>query len=149
MQWQSVGNNFKMADTAAAFLSAYLDDFPSIVAAHQRVYESVCRAVTALRLPAPGVTLFPSLGVGTPFASCVPLLFASAVSEATVVRMAAKHSMDLRKYYKPLDPAQPVSADLYARIVCTPCHRDMTDKHVDRIARVIADIHNEITMAHA
>lgn len=134
VQWQPQGNNHKMSDVSAGFISAYLDDFPALVQSHARVYEAA-RALIS-QLGEERVRFFPNYSEGTPFASCIPLLFAAPVSEAMVVRLASEYAMDLRKYYKALDPLCRVSMDLYDRIVCFPCHRDMQQEHVFRINQV-------------
>ena len=144
VQWLPEGNNFKMADVAAGFIHAYLDDLPTIITAHARVYEDVVRRIESMH---PRVVVFPNASSGTPFVSCVPLLFSLPVSEELVVRCGKQHNMDLRKYYKPLDMSAPVSMDLYSRIVCFPCHRDMDHAVIQRITAAIDYIQQTITTA--
>ena len=107
--------NGKMSDVAAAFI---LDRWRGLetIASSQRTQ---CRRLAAIAGEL-GLELLVDGGGEGSLPNLVPILFQRPVS----LERFAKAPFVAHKYYRPLSP-RPRADDLYARVVCLPCHAEM------------------------
>jgi dTDP-4-amino-4,6-dideoxygalactose transaminase len=138
--WSLHGSNYKMSDISAAYILQHLDDLEDIVMRHRELYRTVEQGLNTSPELQNRVKLLPTLsdpGI-VPFVSCFTLIVDSASDSDTVLQTLLADDVYCRKYYKPLAEKER-SMSLYSKIVCVPCHRDMTTADVHRILRVIAE----------
>lgn len=139
MKWLSEGNNFKMSDVAAAFISCYFSQLPQLITHHQYLYGCLQKLFEREQFAAKNIHLFPNFSETTPFVACfvvcfpLPVLLANIPSEFT-------NKINIRKYYKPLSEKCLVSIELYNRILCFPCHSDVSVKHLESIIDCIKQV---------
>ena len=128
--WLPEGSNYKMSDIAATYILQYFDDFVIIKEKHQRLYDRFLTGLSKMR----GASPFPNFSSSVPFVSCMPAIFEVPIS----LDVFKDRNIEAKKYYKPLT-LEGKALDLYQRIVCFPCHIDMTDENVDYILTCIHD----------
>ncbi len=141
IRWHPEGSNYKMSDVQAAFIYAYLDTFEDIVKVHKSLYERLVQQVTLLNID---IRIHPNFSSAIPFTSCFPILFRQPIDENLIKLVANENTIDIRKYYKPLQPIRalaPFSHYIYDHIVCFPCHSQMTDEHVCKVVDIIRKLH--------
>lgn len=120
------GSNYRMCDINAAFVLSYMkDNFDKIVERHIEIYELVKK-----NLP-DGFKLFPNFSKQTPVCSSICILADKEYDNTKLPFIS-------RKYYKPLGLIYPltlektskVSLEFYKRIICLPCHMDLTNEQI-------------------
>lgn len=136
--WLPEGNNYKMSDLSSIYILQYLEQFPGIVETHRRIYQRFLEGLKRI----PNVTPFPNFSDEIPFVSCMPVIF----SQPQRLEKFVDKGIEVKKYYKPLDLSHPRAVDLYNRIICFPCNKDMTEGIVDWILdeiRKVTDMKDE------
>lgn len=128
--YSAYGSNYKLPDTSAAFILAYLERYSWIREKHETLYASFARKLRDLS----GVRLFPS-AVEAHFTSCLPVVFDKPVN----TRAFVEKGIHAHKYYKPLRPT-PVASAFYERVICLPLHVDLTEKDLDAYITAVAAI---------
>jgi len=113
--------NGKMSDVAAAFILDRLRDLETIAAAQR----AQCRRLGAIARELGLELLVDGSGEGS-LPNLVPILFPRPVS----LERFAEAPVVAHKYYRPL-ASRPRADDLYARVICLPCHAgvgELTDE---------------------
>jgi sugar O-acyltransferase (sialic acid O-acetyltransferase NeuD family) len=137
--YMPTGNNYKMSDVSAAFILAHLQTHASRQRlAHCNIYT---KFQALLEAHAPQVRYLYHWGAAPPFVSCLPVLFPFPVT----LSFFQARKLYVRKYYKPLSGDRkrfPVAWDWYDRIICFPCHEEVTDHDLDRYLQACVDALN-------
>lgn len=126
--WHPLGSNYKMSDIAAAYVIQHLENFNNI-------YEKTIELINYFKTKISNkISLYPNFSDDSPFLSCLSCL----LPEKDLIIEQKLKSLDIycRKYYKPLI-FTPNSTNIYNKILCIPCHSDMTFKDIDNIVEVI------------
>jgi len=132
VSWHPYGMNAKMSDIAAAFiLSHLLQNKDRIYQHHLKMYRLFAKKLEAVK----GVGLFPHYGGGTPFVSCFALICDRSVTLNDLNEWEL-NNITAKKYYTPLSPL-PKSTELFDRILCLPCHPDITEDTLDRYINLL------------
>lgn len=122
-------SNYKMSDIDATFILSYLiDNFNKIVSRHKEIYDMFKNSCPI------GFKLFPNFSDGTPMCSTICLLAEKDFDNTQIPFLT-------RKYYKPLDKMNcPIAVNFYRRVVCIPCHTDLTNEVIDYMIQTIKKI---------
>lgn len=107
-----LSSNGKMSDVAAAFILDRLRHLAAIRADHLRQFRRLAGIAHGL-----GLTLLVDGGQEGSFPNLVPILFPHLVGPDRL----AGGPLVLHKYYRPI-ASRPRADELYARVVCFPCH---------------------------
>jgi dTDP-4-amino-4,6-dideoxygalactose transaminase len=124
------GSNFKMSDISAAYILQYLDNFDEIVKKHKNLYSYVVRKLKNIE----GITLYPNFSSETPFLSCFCLLFDNYDDNIRIKLL--DNNIFCRKYYNPLKKTTK-TMEIYNKILCIPCTKDMIENDIDKIFNII------------
>ena len=122
--------NGKMSDVAAAFILDRLRGLETIAAAQRAQCRRLGRIAREL-----GLELLLDGGVEGSLPNLVPILYPRPVS----LERLAQLPLVALKYYRPL-ASLPRADDLYARIVCLPCHREVSVLGDDELRAVMASL---------
>lgn len=127
--WVKEGNNYKMSDISAAYIIQYLDNFNILVDKHKQLY-------TYFKSKLPNHSkLFPSFHDGDNILpSCFCILFDN-YNDATRLKLL-ENNIFCRKYYYPLKDTKN-TLYIYNKILCLPCHSDMTTQDIDTIINLL------------
>ena len=125
-----VGNNYKISDISAAYILQYLDNFDKIVKKHIKLYNYMKKKLKNIE----GIELYPNFSSETPFLSCFCLLFDNYDDKIRLKLL--ENNIFCRKYYNPLKKT-PVTMEIYDKILCIPCTKDMSEKDIDKIINLI------------
>jgi dTDP-4-amino-4,6-dideoxygalactose transaminase len=136
----SEGNNGKMSDISAAYITQYLiTHFDIVIKKHIQLYaylkgQLTCRKMTYIKL-------FPSFhddNMNIP--ACFPILFDHSTDKYE--KQTLENEVYCRKYYIPLKSL--VNSDyIYNHILCFPCTIEMTTNDVDKILDIISKVYTE------
>jgi dTDP-4-amino-4,6-dideoxygalactose transaminase len=133
--WNKNGMNGKMSELSAAAILSYLQSHKNKMYEHQiKLYDYFAKQIENV----PGVKLFPNYGTRTPFVSCLPLIFDKEITNDHLYQLDLSN-ITARKYYTPLDNS-PISNDIFKRILCLPCHVDVTEATLDMYVKIIQQI---------
>jgi dTDP-4-amino-4,6-dideoxygalactose transaminase len=119
--------NGKMSDVAAAFIIDRLRHCEAIQVTQQHQFERIAAIASRMGL---NVLVDSAATGGLP--NLVPILFPRAIA---VDRLSGQ-PMVLHKYYRPLVSRRRAD-DLYARVVCLPCHGGMAEVADETIAATL------------
>ena len=125
-----VGNNYKISDISAAYILQYLDNFDKIVKKHIKLYNYMKKKLKNIE----GIELYPNFSSETPFLSCFCLLFDN-YDDKIRLRLL-DNNIFCRKYYNPLNKTA-TTMEIFKKILCVPCTKDMTEKDIDKIINLI------------
>jgi dTDP-4-amino-4,6-dideoxygalactose transaminase len=120
--------NGKMSDVAAAFILDRLRHREAIRAVHLQQFRRVAGMARAL-----GLTLLVDGGREGSFPNLVPILFPQPVG----LERLSGGPLVVHKYYKPV-ASRPQADELYSRVVCFPCHKDVAKVPDDELRRALA-----------
>lgn len=120
--------NGKMSDVAAAFILDRLRGLEAIAAAHRAQQRRLAAIAREL-----GLELLVDGGGEGALPNLVPILFPRPVS----LERFREAPLVTHKYYRPLLP-RPRADDLYARIVCLPCHAGVAALSDDALGATLA-----------
>ena len=123
-------NNYKMSDISAAYILQYLDNFDNIIKIHKKLYTYMISKLNKIK----DIKLYPNFSSETPFLSCFCLLFDN-YDDKIRLRLL-DNDIFCRKYYNPLKNT-PKTIEIYNKILCIPCTKDMTENDIDKIINLI------------
>ena len=130
--WVREGNNYKMSDISAIYIIQYLDNFDKIVKKHRQLYKYLEKQIKKNKIP---VKLFPSFHDGDKIMpSCFCLLFDNY--DDNIRLRLLENDVFCRKYYHPLKETKN-TVEIYNKILCLPCTKDMKNKDIDYIINLI------------
>lgn len=131
------GNNSKMSDISAAFILQYFyDNFDKIISIHKKLYDYFIIKTQNLN-----ITMYPSFhDENKNLVSCFCVLFNSYDESIKVEKKLLENNIFCRKYYNPLKKTVNTMY-IYDRILCVPCHKDMTFENIDKIVDIISSIY--------
>jgi len=125
--WHPYGKNCKMSEISAAFILSYLQKNQEKVYIQQvELYNRFAEGLRRI----PDAHLFPTYSSGTPFVSCLVVVFDRKITNDEICRYEL-HNITAKKYYTPLKDL-PKSQWLFDHILCLPCHLDVTPDTIDR-----------------
>ena len=138
-----VGFNYRMTNIAAAVGCAQMERLDEFIEAKRRVQSAYNQAFG--KLPGVGVFPVPAWAEGVCWLSGITL--ADAVSAATLRDRLREGGVDARPFWKPihLQPPfadspmtrQPVTDDIWSRIVTLPCSTGVTDAEVSHVIEIV------------
>jgi dTDP-4-amino-4,6-dideoxygalactose transaminase len=132
VSWNKHGSNGKMSEISAAAILTFLQSNKDKIYDHQiKMYQLFEEKIKSLK----GVKLFPTYSSGTPFVSCLALLFEREISNNQIYELELSN-ITARKYYTPLDNSI-VSNQTFNCILCLPCHLDMNENTLDLYVKII------------
>lgn len=123
-------SNYKMSDISAAFIIQYLSNFDEIINQHKKIYLYMEEKFKNIK----GINLYPNFSSDTPFLSCFCLLFDN-YNDGIRLKFL-DNGIFCRKYYNPLKNT-PITMEIYDKILCIPCTKDMTESDIDKIINLI------------
>lgn len=127
-----MGSNYKISDISVAFAMQYIQNyFIRTISHHHKLYDYMKEKISECE----GFTLIKSWSDGTPFVSC----FAVICKDVFDIDIFIENGVYVRKYYTPI-AKRTKSLYLRDRILCFPCHIDMTTKHVDYMISLLKSI---------
>lgn len=131
--WNPLGSNYKMSDVSAAFILSYMKrQRGKLLSAHNTLLTYFKKKLGEDSILQNRVHLLSNYSSSEPFLACFPLVFDTPIYEDDF----RDSHVYVRKYYKPLR-LEGKALDLYERILCFPCHSDMTTKNIDYILSLI------------
>jgi dTDP-4-amino-4,6-dideoxygalactose transaminase len=123
--WNEWGSNYRMSDISAAFVFQHIErKFDTMIAHHAEIAD-----VFSLVCKNNGWQMWNDKSDGRPFLSS--LLF---LTDEDPKKIKNLKNFEWKKYYKPLKGLQ-VSKSIYDRIICLPCHSDVTTRDILSLKR--------------
>jgi dTDP-4-amino-4,6-dideoxygalactose transaminase len=118
--WSRHSCNAKMSDVSAAFIISHLDNSDTVIQGGKQILTFWREEVKKIH----GVQILGDDGECELLPSCIPLVFDEPVScdDFPMIPHA-------KKYYKPLNDG-PCANSVFDRIICLPCHHDVTEEHL-------------------
>jgi len=128
-------NNCKMSDIQAVYILQYLmNNFDNILKIHQELYDYLIVKIKNLN-----IKLYPSFhDKGKNILSCFSFVFDISEKSINAEKELLKNNVFCRKYYHPLKNTK-ITWDIYSKILCIPCHKDMTFNDIDKICIIISN----------
>ena len=123
--WSSESSNYKPSDITAAFGMQYLTQPANDMRYMSRRYRDNYALLLGNLLAdsTHPFKMFPtSVSLGNMMPSCLPI-----VSGDPGLNQIMYSNSEVKKYYKPLVENMENCNKLYSKIVCIPCHKDITD----------------------
>lgn len=130
--WNRNGSNYKMSDCSAAFILQHLDRFYDTVAHHKQIYKLFNNKIPVNRL-------YNHFSDDAPFVACLIYIAENKDVADHYVDFFQSKGVQCRKYYLPLEPLEQ-SVSLYNRIICFPCHLDVSINDVNFIVDNLVEI---------
>jgi dTDP-4-amino-4,6-dideoxygalactose transaminase len=131
----SQGNNSKMSDISAIYIIQYIENnFDSIITNHQNIYYYL-KGLLETKYLYLNCKLFPSFHNDIITPACFPLLFDNYNDNIRITLL--KKGIFCRKYYHPLENTIN-STNIYNKILCIPCTKDMNINDIDNILNIIS-----------
>jgi dTDP-4-amino-4,6-dideoxygalactose transaminase len=126
-------NNCKMSDIQAVYILQYLmNNFNNIIDTHQKLFDYLIEKIKNY-----DIKLYPSFhDKGKITLSCFSFLFNESEKSKIAEKELLKNNIFCRKYYHPLKETK-ITLDIYNRILCVPCHKDMKYQDIDNICEII------------
>lgn len=126
-------NNCKMSDIQAVYILQYLmDNFDTIINKHQELYNHLLN-----KIENSNIKLYPSFhDKNKNIVSCFSFLFETEEISKNTEKSLLENNIFCRKYYHPLKNTI-VTDEIYSRILCVPCHKDMTFKDIENIINIV------------
>ena len=125
-----------MSDISAIYILQYLDNFDHIVKTHKYLYQYFKNKLQ--KLTTISFKLFPYFHDGDKIIpSCFCLLF-DEYNDNIRLKLLEK-DVFCRKYYHPLKDTKN-TLEIYDKILCVPCHVNMTEKDIDFILDIVMSI---------
>ena len=129
------GNNSKMSEISAIYIIQYLENnFDSIITTHKKLYYYL-KDLLETKYVYLKCTLFPSFHTDIITPACFPLLFEN-YNDNIMINLLDK-GIFCKKYYHPLEN-KPNSTNIYNKILCIPCTKDMNINNIDNILNIIS-----------
>jgi len=131
-------NNCKMSDVSAVYILQYLyDNFDIIIKKHRELYEYFKTKINELKL---NITLYPSFHDKNKICiSCLCILCEDGVTSNHIEQKLLENSIFCRKYYHPLKETKN-TINIFNKILCISCHKDMTFENIDTIVNIIRKV---------
>ncbi|HEY2290324.1 MAG TPA: DegT/DnrJ/EryC1/StrS family aminotransferase [Thermoanaerobaculia bacterium] len=123
-------SNGKMSDVAAAFILDRLRHREEIRAAHRQQFRRLAGIARDL-----GLALLVDGGQERVFPNLVPILFPHPVGPERL----SGGPLVVHKYYRPIE-SRPRADELYARVVCFPCHGGVAQVPDDELRAALATL---------
>jgi dTDP-4-amino-4,6-dideoxygalactose transaminase len=128
------GNNSKMSEISAIYILQYIENnFESIINIHQRLYHYL-KNLLETKYKNLDCHLFPSFHDNVITPACFPLLF-NKYNDNIRLKLLEKGVL-CRKYYHPLENT-PTAINIYDKILCIPCTKDMDESQIIYILEII------------
>lgn len=141
MKWHPFGCNGKMSDVSAAFILSFNTiNQDKIVEHHKAMYQNL-KSKLQMYIDNGILEMFPNYGDGIPFVSCFPIVFKKIMVEDSNLNTFESLGVVAKKYYKPLTRL-PNSQSVYQRILCLPCHIDVTEEDLETYVELIKKVFN-------
>lgn len=135
VHWNKHGSNGKMSEISAAVILTFLQSNKDKIYEHQiNMYQLFEKKIQNIK----GIRLFPNYSSGTPFVSCLPILFEKEITNDHLHQLELSN-ITARKYYTPLDDS-PRSNQTFKNILCLPCHLDVNENVLDVYVKIISKI---------
>jgi dTDP-4-amino-4,6-dideoxygalactose transaminase len=129
------GNNSKMSEISAVFIIQYLENnFDLIIKTHKNLYYYL-KGLLETKYIHLNCSLFPSFHNDIITPACFPLLFEKY--NDNIMLSLLNNGIFCRKYYHPLNNT-PNSTNIYNKILCIPCTKDMTNANIDNILNLMS-----------
>lgn len=142
IKWNRQGSNYKMSEISAVFILEYLKkNFETIVKTHRQLYAYFLTKLNEYNLdsdPTMRVTAFPNFSDRIPFVNCIVVIFPKKITKDHIYQVEL-NNITARKYYTPLEPT-PKASDIFDRIICLPCHIDVSLYTIDRYISLIKEL---------
>jgi dTDP-4-amino-4,6-dideoxygalactose transaminase len=131
-------NNCKMSDVSAVYILQYLyDNFDIVIKKHRELYEYFKTKINELKL---NITLYPSFHDKNKISvSCLCILCEDVVLSTRIEEKLLENSIFCRKYYHPLKETKH-TINVYNKILCISCHKDMTFENINTIVNIIKKV---------
>lgn len=128
-------NNCKISDISAVFILQYLQDyFDIIIQKHQDLYNYFVEQKNKNNL---NIELFPSFHDKNNICiSCFCILFKNKEISLKIKEKLLENNIFCRKYYHPLKETRN-ACNIYDKILCFPCTKDMNYSDIDFIINYI------------
>jgi dTDP-4-amino-4,6-dideoxygalactose transaminase len=129
-------NNCKMSDIQAVYITQYLiDNFDNIIETHQKLYNYLLIKIKNIN-----IKLYPSFhDKDKNIISCFSFIFNTSEKSILAEKELLNNNIFCRKYYHPLKETK-ITCDIYSKILCIPCHKDMIFEDIDRIINIIINV---------
>jgi dTDP-4-amino-4,6-dideoxygalactose transaminase len=129
-----LGNNYKMSEISAVYIIQYIkDNFQYLKNKHIELYSYIKNKIQ--EIPNCNFYLFPSFHSDYKIlSSCFTLLFKDYNDNVRLKLL--ENNIFCRKYYEPLKNTNN-AIDIYSRILCITCNKDMDIKDIDKIITII------------
>lgn len=129
-----LGNNYKMSEISAVYIIQYIkDNFQYLKNKHIELYSYIKNKIQ--EIPNCNFYLFPSFHSDDKIlSSCFTLLFKDYHDNIRLKLL--ENNIFCRKYYEPLKNTNN-ALDIYNRILCITCNKDMDIKDIDKIITII------------
>lgn len=135
----SEGNNSKMSEISAVYILQYMDNnFELIKTKHNNLF-NYFKKILATNYTNLNCKLFPSFHDSIIVPTCFALLF-ETYNDKIRTNLLDKGIFS-RKYYHPLKNTT-IALDIYDKILCVPCTKDMKESDINTILDVISEITN-------
>ncbi|CAM9532602.1 unnamed protein product [Pylaiella littoralis] len=136
-KWHPQGMNGKMGEPASAFILSYLEsNFDFICMHHRYLYDIFSNKIKKLW---DQIKIFPNFGE-TPICPCLCVIFNKKTNR--LIEIFKNCGIYTRAYYTPLDDS-PIANRLYERIICLPCHTQVTGEIINKYIEIIGNFLNE------
>ena len=128
-------NNCKMSDIQAVYIMQYLmNNFDIILNVHQNLYNYLIEKIKNCN-----IKLYPSFHDNNKnIISCFSFLFDSYEKSKLIEDKLLANNIFCRKYYHPLKNTK-ITLDIYSKILCVPCHKDMSFEDINKIINIIKE----------
>lgn len=129
-------NNCKMSDIQAVYILQYLmDNFDIIINTHQELYNYLIKKIKNTN-----IKLYPSFhDKGKNILSCFSFIFNTYEQTKLVEHKLLSNNIFCRKYYYPLKETK-ITSEIFSKILCIPCHKDMTNENINNILNIINNL---------
>lgn len=138
LYYLSEANNCKMSDIQAVYIIQYLlNYFNIILKIHQKLYNYLIEKLNNVN-----IKLYPSFHDNNKnILSCFSFIFNNNEQSILVEKELLNNNIFCRKYYHPLKKTK-ITCDIYDKILCVPCHKDMKTDDIDKIIEIIKNVIN-------
>jgi dTDP-4-amino-4,6-dideoxygalactose transaminase len=128
-------NNCKMSDIQSSFIMQFLiNNFDSIITNHSILYDHAVKKIENTN-----IKLYPSFhDKNKIILSCFSFLFETYEQSKNIEKKLLENNIFCRKYYHPLKNTT-ITNDIYGKILCVSCHKDMKTCDFDFIFNIIVD----------
>ena len=135
IHFNKFGNNFKMSEISAIYISEYFKNLNKIYTHHTKLIKYFCEKIYEKNLNI-DVQIFKNFSeYENSLMATIPLIF----KKESNVDFFIKNNIEAKKYYYPLDNNCLITVDLYNRIICLPLNLDLTFETMDYYIKIIEE----------